>query len=78
MWPFQSNKVPPLVLTDDNVILISAYPRTRKISISYKKEFRTGKFEDNVLRNMMKGKNFDKNVQSFCGAIAKLLEQLTQ
>ena len=79
MWPFNTKSKPSLVpVTDDNVLMILAYPKKRTLVVSYKGQHRNGKFDDNTIRNMLHGKKFEKNTQVFVGAIAKLLEQLTQ
>lgn len=79
MWPFRKeNKGVPVAVSNRNVLFIQAFAKQRTVTVSYKGQVKTGKFEDNVIRNMLHGKNFKKNTQQFCGAIAKLLEQLTQ
>ncbi len=66
----------PVPVTDDNVLLIQAYPKRRTMAVSYKGKIKTGKFEENTIRNMLHGKKFEKNTQTFVGAIARLIEQL--
>jgi hypothetical protein len=62
----------------DNVLLITAYIKRGTLVITYKGKVKTAHFEDNTLRNMMKGVRFRKHAESFVSAVAQLLEQLTK
>src|SRR5713101_5127364 len=68
----------PIVIpiTDKNVMIITAFVKKGVITVSYKGQTRRGLFEDSTLHNMVKGIRFDKSVNSFLGALAKLIEQV--
>ncbi len=68
----------PVILTSkNNVLIIQAYPKKRRMAVSYKGKVVTSYFTDNTLHNMMTGVRFRQNTESFLGAVAKMLEQLS-
>jgi hypothetical protein len=64
--------------TKQNVLIIQAYPKKHSVAVSYKGKVVTGFIADNTLHNMLRGVRFRHNTESFLGAVAKLLEQLTK
>jgi hypothetical protein len=59
-------------------LMIVADIKTGKMLVSYKGRTATGGFSDNTLKNMVKGVRFEKNVQNFLIAQAKLINQVCQ
>lgn len=59
-------------------LMIVADIKTGKMMVTYKGKTVTGQFEDNTLRNMVKGVRFEKSTTNFLTAIAQLIKQVTQ
>lgn len=68
------NPIPKIGITKRNFLMISADVRKGTVIVSYKGQVKTGKFEDNTLRNMMNNVRFEKNAQEFFTALAKLIQ----
>jgi hypothetical protein len=64
--------------TDRNVVIITAFPKKRIVTVSYKGKDRRALLDDDSLRNMMNGKNYDKNSLKVFQAVAMLLLPLTK
>jgi hypothetical protein len=58
--------------------MISADIKHGRVIVSYKKKVVSGIFDDKTLSNMMKGVRFEKNVEEFLIALAKLINQVTK
>ena len=72
----ETDEATPAPVSKSSVILIAAYPRTGVITISHKGQIKTGKFQDNTVKRLLRPATFDKGIQSFLGAQYQLLEQL--
>ena len=59
-------------------LMIVADIKTGKILVSYKGKTATGQFEDNSLRNMVKGVRFEKSTTNFLVAISQLIKEICQ
>jgi hypothetical protein len=59
-------------------LVIVADIKTGKILVSYKGKSASGGFEDNTLRNMVKGVRFEKSTTNFLVAISQLIKQVCQ
>lgn len=70
----------PIVIpiTNKNILIITAFLNKGVITASYKGTTKRGQFDDNTLRNMMKGIRFEKSTNSFLGATAQLIKQITE
>jgi len=77
-WFTKKSEPLPAPMHKDNVLLITAYIKRGTIVMTYQGKVKTAHFEDNTLRNMMKGIRFRKHAESFVSAIAQLLEPLTK
>jgi len=76
---FQTNIKPILIpVTNRNVVIISMFPKKNIITLSYKGETKQALLEENTLRNMMHGKDYDKNSLKVFQAVAMLLLPLTK
>lgn len=64
-------------VTNKNVVIITAFIKKGIVTVSYKGDHRRALFDDNTLRNMMHGNDFDKNSYQFFKAVANLLKPLT-
>jgi hypothetical protein len=63
--------------TRQNVMIIQLYPKKEVLSVSYKGKVRTGKFNDDSIRRMLKGgKHFEKDTFSVFGAVVRLIDQI--
>lgn len=68
-----------VLATKENVIIVQIHPKRRVIALSYKRTIKTAQFQDNSIKNMLKGgMEFRKNAEPVIIAIAQLLEQLIQ
>lgn len=65
-------------VTDRNVVLITAFIKKGIVTVSYKGQHSRALFENNTLRNMMHGNDFNKNSYEFFKAVAALLKPLTK
>lgn len=63
-------------MTNDNVLIITAYPKKGVVVVSYKGQHRRGIFDDSTLRNMIHNKDFQKNSYQFFGACAKMIQSI--
>ena len=64
--------------TKRNTLIIVADIKTGKILASYKGKNASGSFEDNTLRNMVKGVRFEKSTTNFLIATSQLIKQVCQ
>ena len=64
--------------TKRNTLMIVADIKTGKMLVSYKGKSATGHFENNTLRNMVKGVRFEKSTTNFLVAISQLIKQVCQ
>ncbi len=71
---FQS--IPRIGVTNRNFLMISADIKKGRVIVSSKKKVVSGVFDDQTLRNMMKGVRFEKNVEEFSIALAQLINQV--
>jgi hypothetical protein len=62
---------------DANVLLITAEIKKGIVTVSYKGHMQRAFFDDNTLRNLVKGIRFEKSSMYFFAAIAKLIMKLT-
>jgi hypothetical protein len=70
----------PIVIphTNQNVIIITAFPKKRIITVSYKGQDRRALLDDDSLRNMVHGRDYDKNSLKVFQTVATLLLPLTK
>jgi hypothetical protein len=68
----------PAPVHDGSVLMITAYVKKGMVIVTYKGRVKTGYFDDNTLRNMVKGIKFKKNTESFVAAIVHLIQTLTE
>ena len=59
-------------------LMIVADIKTGKMLVSYKGQTATGHFENNTLKNMVKGVRFEKSMTDFLTAVAQLIQQVCQ
>jgi hypothetical protein len=84
MWQklvsFFQTEVKPILIptTNRNVVIISMFPKKRVITLSYKGETKSALLDDDSLRNMVHGNNYDKNSLKVFQAVAMLLLPLTK
>ena len=71
-----SKFIPPVPFFRENVLLIQAFPKKRTVSVTYKGTTKVGHFSDQTIRNMLAGRHFEKNTETFMGALAQLIQQL--
>ncbi len=67
----------PAPMYDGSVLSVTAYIKKGMVVATYKGRVKTGYFDDNTLRNMVKGIRFEKNTNDFLGAVAHLIKELT-
>jgi hypothetical protein len=66
-----------VLTTRENVVIIQIHPKQQVVSVSYKKDVRTAKFSNNVIKNMLKGGlDFESNTFEVLGAVARLIAQI--
>jgi len=68
----------PALVSRNNVLIVTAYPKKGIVTVSYKGKVTRGYFEDRTMENMMKGVRFEKNVDEFLAAVGKLIYQVTK
>ena len=68
-----------IMTTKQNIIIIQIHPKKRLVSVSYKGRVKTAYFNDNTLKNTLKGGiETDSNIISTLTPVAQLLKQLIQ
>src|SRR4051812_35698621 len=73
-WYDRRNDATPV--TNENVLMIIADIKKGTVSVSYKGHAQRAYFDDNTLRNLVKGIRFEKSSMSFFGAVAQLILKL--
>ena len=61
-----------------NTLVLVADIKAGKMILSYKGKTATGGFEDNTLRNMVKGVRFEKSTTNFLVAVSQLIKEVCQ
>ena len=85
LWPVQKGRELltrqqeriTIPVTNKNIVIITAFIKKGIVTVSYKGEHRQALYTGSELRNMMHGKDFDKNAYSFFHSVAELLKPLT-
>jgi hypothetical protein len=67
---------PKLIPQGDHALIITAFVKDGILAVTYNGKVKRGKFDDNTLREMVYGKDFRKNANSFFSAAARLMEQI--
>lgn len=59
-------------------LMIVADIKTGKMLVSYKGQTATGSFQNNTLKNMVKGVKFEKSTTDFLVAVSQLIKKVCQ
>lgn len=66
----------PALVSKNNVLIITAYPKKGIVTVSHKGKVKTGYFGDKTMRNMINGVRFEENAEEFLTAVGKLIHQI--